>query len=99
MLVFRGLESDAIHRAGGRAEITCHAAFFSVRIAAQDDAAAPAWRDVGLLVRVLDRLPAPEHMQKDDPHCFQGIPHVISLLYPLSSVPRLIVMIPMPVRW
>ena len=91
-------ERDAVHRARCRAEIAGHTAFFSIRVAAQDDTPAPAWRNNRFFVRILNRHAGPEHMQKDDPHCFQGIPHVIFLLFSSRHGHRGIFIIPTPIR-
>src|SRR5215472_11396011 len=53
--ILRGLEGDAIHGAGHRAEVAGNAALTPVGIARENNAASPAWRKIWLLVRILHR--------------------------------------------
>src|SRR5690606_23170381 len=56
VLVFGFLQRDAVYRARHGAEVTSHTALFPVRIAGQNDAAAPAREHVGHHVRVFHRV-------------------------------------------
>jgi len=58
------LERNAIHRAGNGAKMAGNAAFFAVRVAAENNAALVPGRKVRLLLRVLDGHPWLEHVQK-----------------------------------
>jgi hypothetical protein len=55
MLVLRCLERDAVHRTGHGAEITRDAAFSPVRVTGEDNTAPIPGREVGFLLRILNR--------------------------------------------
>src|SRR5690606_11126812 len=67
-LVLGLLERDAVDRTRDRAEVTRDAALLSVRVARQDDAAAEAGREIGLLLGVEDRLALAEAVHEDADH-------------------------------
>src|SRR5690606_32286772 len=78
-VIFGGLQRDAVCRACGRAQIAADATLTPVWVATQDDATAPAWRNLRHLIGILDRHPALEHVQKDDPHRLDRVPHRVFL--------------------
>src|SRR4029434_4151610 len=61
------LERDAIDRTGDRAEVARHAALAAVGIARQNDPAPVAGREIRLLLRILNRNPLLEGMEKNVP--------------------------------
>jgi hypothetical protein len=67
VFVLRRLKRNAIHRARYGAKIACDAAFSTIGITREDDAASPARRQVRFLFRILDRLFFVPEMQKDVP--------------------------------
>jgi hypothetical protein len=69
--VLRSLEIDAIDRAGHGAEIARHTALAAVRIAGQYDPSPPPCRKEIPFIRILDRGPPPEQMQKCNPDTVQ----------------------------
>src|SRR5487761_117807 len=67
VLVFGGLQGDAIHRAGYGAEIAGNAPLAALRITRKNDPAPIAWRQIGLLFRILDRHTRLKTVQEDVP--------------------------------
>jgi hypothetical protein len=66
------LQVDTVARADRGAEMAGDAAFFSVRVPREDDAAAIAGGEFGFLFRILDGFRAVEQMQEGQPATTQG---------------------------
>src|SRR5271157_4198839 len=64
VFVLGRLQRDTADRTGNCAQIARHTALPAVRIARQDDPAAVAWREIRLLLRVLNRDPLLEGMEE-----------------------------------
>src|SRR6185437_12103686 len=77
--VLRGLQRDAIHRAGDSAQITGDAALASLGIAGKDNTSAPAWRKIRRLLRILPGNTRPKAMQKNIPKCSNDTEHIVHL--------------------
>jgi len=75
LLILGGLERDAADRACDCAKVACHASFLTIRVAGEDDPSAPPGRNVGLLLRILDRDPFAEHGYENGPDCFYEAEH------------------------
>src|SRR5690348_10095131 len=63
--VLRGLQRDAIDGTGNGTQITADAAFATIGIAGQNNAAAPAWRQIRGLLRILPSHPRLETVQEN----------------------------------
>jgi hypothetical protein len=67
MRVLRRLQGDTIYRADHGTEVASHATLFTVRIAGEDNAASPAWREISLPVGILDSHALAKGMQENTP--------------------------------
>ena len=67
VLVLRSLKRDAVNGTRHGAEIARNTALLAVRVAGKDNPAAPPGRDIGPLLRILDRGPPSEHGLEDRP--------------------------------
>src|ERR1700722_19458605 len=83
------LQRDAIDRARHRAKVARYTALASVGIARQNDPAPVAWREVRLLLRILNRNPLMKGMEKNQPdgpeYADHLLPH-ISTAAPVTSM-------------
>ena len=79
VLVLGRLQRDAVDGARDRAQVAGDAALAAVGIARQDDASAPARRQIRLLFRILNRHAPSEHVPEDDPQAVQHAQHDRSL--------------------
>lgn len=75
MLVLSGLEGDAVYRAGRGAQVAGHTALFSVRIAGQDNAAAPSRGQIRPLFGVKDGFPFSERVKQNGPNSLKQTKH------------------------
>jgi hypothetical protein len=62
-----GLKRNTIDRTSCRAEVARNAALFSVRVSGEHDSPTPAWRQIGSLLRILNRDRLREGPFEDDP--------------------------------
>jgi hypothetical protein len=79
MLIFGCLQGDAVNRTGRSAEIARHTPLTTVRVAGEDNAPPPPWRQIRFDFGIEDRLPAAEHMQENLPYGAKRAQHVLSL--------------------
>jgi hypothetical protein len=73
--ILGSLQSNAVHRAGYRAEITGDAPFFPVGIPGENDPAPEPWRQIYGFFRVLNGLSPVKRMQQYGPHGSQNTEH------------------------
>src|SRR5690348_12025949 len=67
VFVFGCLQGNAIDGTNNRTEVTSNTAFAAIGITRKDDAAAPAWRQVSGLLRILFCHPRSKCMQENIP--------------------------------
>jgi hypothetical protein len=73
--ILGSLQSNAVHRAGYRAEITGHAPLLPIGIPGENDPAPKSWRQIYSFFRILNGLSPAKRMQQYGPHGSQNTEH------------------------